>query len=110
MKESLVCLKHSLVEWILGDAHDRWHITHRDVTPCGAGYSLSFQSFRNLPKVNIASVEDRGQEEFIGPVSDSSLCDLFEGESLVRFWFRKVESSPRSTEVAPSNLLRSPST
>ena len=47
---------------------------------------------------DVASVNDEIQEEFIDLVNDSSASDLFEKESLVRFWCKISKSYPHVSE------------
>ncbi|KAK4324248.1 hypothetical protein Pmani_005088 [Petrolisthes manimaculis] len=60
--------------------------------------------------VNIGSVNDEIQEEFIDFVNDSSASDLFEKESLVRFWCKISKSYPHVAEEPLRSLLLFPST
>ena len=59
---------------------------------------------------DVASVNDEIQEELIDLVNDSSASDLFEKESLVRFWCKISKSYPHVAEEPLRSLLLFPST
>lgn len=104
-----------MIKWVLiivqnGVQLREWNI----FIPGGTSYRpisdvrARLQTTQKFIQVNIASVQDRVQEQLIDLVDDSSGRDLL-GELLVRLWCRMAESYPQVTEAAPCNLLLFPS-
>jgi hypothetical protein len=71
---------------------------------------LDAKLIRNPFMVEVRSLPEALQEQFIDLVNDSTAQDAFERLPLVKFWCKMCESYPTVADMAISTLLTFPST